>query len=96
MIPTNIETFTPETEIATHQEPHPELAYDDDDEEWHIESDWDQNLAICGEDLTGGHRIPGEEVPDEMTCPKCRSVEKSVVYKTITSPIMRFKVWLVG
>lgn len=68
----------------------------DSQEEWHIQCLWNPKQALCGENIAGGDSLPGAEVPDEITCHKCLSIDKSVLHRFVTEPFMRFKIWLVG
>lgn len=90
-------TTLPEIHKAPETDTEAEAELEDTgDEEWHIESAWEKTEAVCGATLPSDGALPCAEVPDEITCRKCLSIEKSLLYNYVTSPLMCLKVKLVG
>lgn len=44
---------------------------------WCIE-DEDPNMSLCGDKLAPHNSVPGDEVPDEVTCPECLAVQRYI------------------
>jgi hypothetical protein len=55
----------------------PQYVTYDSDLTWHVESNDDPNIALCGFAAgPGDPHLPGEEVPDELCCPRCLTLER--------------------
>lgn len=82
------------TKQEIENSPCPVTLDEDNNGVWHIIDIIDPTKALCGVDLDD-LGIPSDEVPDEITCPKCLQIENSVWYK-LTSPIKEFRRWFFG